>query len=121
MDLWDKLLSASIVEAISDLDTKADAPTYLSLEALKKSLSISNAKETSKTLNPRTEWESKEDSTKVLFTSLDKGNASKWLHQNLIIRDANAVRKPRSQNLFNNIQMNNQNIYIEEFESPDED
>lgn len=120
LDLWDKLLDASIVEAISDLDTEADIPAALSLEALIKSLTIAKGKETSKTLNPRTEWLSKEDSTKVLFTSLDKGNESKWLHQNLIIRDANAVQKTTPQNLYNNMEMN-QSIYTEESEAPIED
>lgn len=128
LDLWDKLLDASIIEAISDLDTEADNPAYLSLEDLKKSLKIAKGKESSKTLNPRTEWLSKEDSTKVLFTSLDKGNASKWVHQNLIIRDANAMQKPNPQNLYNNVgnqipqrlynntNLNNQSIQTEALE-----
>jgi hypothetical protein len=119
-DLWDKLLGSSIIEAISDLDTEADAPTYLSLQALKESLTIANkAKQISKTLNPRTEWLSIEDSTKILFTSLDKGNESKWVHQNLIIRDGNTVHKPGSQLLFNREQ--NQNVFLNELEAIDED
>lgn len=123
LDLWDKLLDASIIEAISDLDTEAAVPAYLSLQELKLSLTLANeATQASKTLNPRTEWLSKEDSTKVLFTSLDKGNDSKWLHQNLIIRDANAVRKVApSQNLYNHIELNNQSFNFEDLEAPDED
>lgn len=117
LDLWDKLLGASIIEAISDLDTETDIPAYLSLQKLNQSLTIAaEAKQASKTLNPRTEWLSIEDSTKILFTSLDKGNESKWLHQNLIIRDANAVNKPAVQNLYNYNNVNHQNIISEEVE-----
>jgi hypothetical protein len=117
LDLWDKLLGASIIEAISDLDTEEEIPAYLSLQELEQSLTIAaEAKQASKILNPRTEWLSIEDSTKILFTSLDKGNESKWIHQNLIIRDANSVNKPAIQNLYNYNNINNQSILSEEVE-----
>lgn len=115
LGLWDKLLNAAIIEAISDLDTKAEVFTPLSIKDLQQSLTIaSQAKQASKTLNPRTEWLSKEDSTKILFTSLDKGNASKWVHKNLIIRNKNTKQQPTPQNIYNsmNLQMN----YSEELE-----
>ena len=90
----------------------------VSLQELEQSLTIAaEAKQASKTLNLRTEWLSIEDSTKILFTSLDKGNESKWLHQNLIIRDANAVQRPASQNLYNYNNINPQNILSEEVDN----
>lgn len=116
IDLWDKLLSAAIVEAISDLNTTIEIPPYLDIESLQQSFMIHNeSKATTKMLNSRTEWKSVEDSTKVLFTSVDQGNQSKWVHQNLIIRDANALPVVSQQNYYNNAQE-----FIEALQSDEE-
>lgn len=98
-NLWSKLLDALIVEAIADLDTTSTlTTTHLSTETLMQILNKNiDATSQIKTLNSRTEWHSKEDSTKIIFTSLDKGNSAKWVHQNLIFRNAHAMATPISQ------------------------
>ncbi|MEM7104905.1 MAG: DUF6569 family protein [Bacteroidota bacterium] len=88
VDLFEKLLDAAIIEAITDLDQKQKEYNYLSLPDVISELEKENKpEENSKTLNKRTHWHSKEDDDKIVFTSLDKGNEMKWLHKNIIVKE----------------------------------
>lgn len=88
VDLFEKLMDACIVEAITDLDSQQKKYNYLSVQDLKNLLTIdATAKENAKDLNARTRWISKEDKEKIIFTSLDKENNLKWIHRNIIVKD----------------------------------
>jgi len=88
LDLFDKLLDAAIIEAITDLDKEQKEYSYLSVSDVMDALKMDNqAEENSKELNERTTWLTKEDDEKFIFSSHDKGNDLKWLHRNIIIKE----------------------------------
>lgn len=87
-ELFDKLLTAAVVEAIAELDTKQTSFKYITVKDVKASLQMDkNSEETAEDLNKRTRWLSKEDADKVIFTSADKKLESEWVHRNIIIKD----------------------------------
>jgi hypothetical protein len=89
LELYDKLLTAAIVEAIADLNTKETEYRRMTLAEFKDALTMSeDFDESAKNLNKRTRWISKEDDDKVIFTSQDRENKDTWVHKNLIIKVA---------------------------------
>lgn len=111
LELYDKLLTAAIVEAITDLDSKQEKYIYISNIDVTNKLTINTKlEETIKDLNSRTRWSEKEDKEKIFFTSLDRKNDLTWVHKNIIIKDTNQVAFHR-----NIIMAPSNNIQIQEY------
>ena len=92
LELFDKLLTSAIVEAITDLDSKQNKHIYISNIDVTEKLKITKElEETVNDLNARTRWAEREDKEKIFFTSLDRKNDLKWVHKNIIIKDTNQV------------------------------
>ncbi len=86
-ELFDKLLTAAIVEAVTELDPQAKNYPELTVVKLLEQLKLEkDALETSKDLNKRTRWMTKEDRDLMVFTSVDLKNGEEWLHHNIIIK-----------------------------------
>ena len=91
-------MTAAVVEAIAELDTKQTSFKYITIQDVKTSLQMDkNSEETAEDLNKRTRWLTKEDADKVIFTSADKKLESEWVHRNIIIKDKS---KPAQTNDF---------------------
>ncbi|MCB9222625.1 MAG: hypothetical protein H6582_00500 [Crocinitomicaceae bacterium] len=88
--LFEKLLNAAIVEAIAELDPKATTNKYISIDDVRTELRMdADFEESKENLNDRTRWITQEDSEQIIFTTLDKGKGSIWVHRNIIIKDKN--------------------------------
>ncbi|MBN4071057.1 hypothetical protein JYT72_00975 [Crocinitomix catalasitica] len=88
VDLYDKLLTAAIVEAIADLDNDQEEHKYITAADVKAALLISiEAEGSTENLNNRTSWTSESDVAKAIFTSSDRKNEMIWVHRNIIIKD----------------------------------
>ncbi len=97
LDLFDKLLTAAIVEAITELDNTQTEYVYLTVEEFNAALMMSeNPEVAAENLNKRTQWTTEEDDDKILFTSKDR-TTDQWLHKNFIVKSAQtnaAVSEP---------------------------
>ncbi|NQX98607.1 MAG: hypothetical protein HRT73_12125 [Flavobacteriales bacterium] len=110
--LFEKLLDAAIVEAITDLDIEQAENEYIGLTAVNSVFLVEyKTDENISDLNARTRWLTKEEDDKMIFTSVDRKNNLTWLHKNIIIKDPNEDYSEeksiiQDMNLDNSMQLN---------------
>lgn len=82
--LWPKLLNATAVEAVAKTDaTKSFTPP--AEQDLKNAITTAHAgKETSRTVNSRTNWNTKDSDKLLLFETIDPQQG--WIHRSYIVK-----------------------------------